>query len=136
MSIGDVVFENCTNLKKIVIYTAMKLTKSMFGYNCSPTEIYISNPGQLPNDLKPAAAVCFVNQPDALDSDRGKAHIKYIQANAAKLMKHAFNHIELLRLMCENKLLEPEVAEVYLAAAQEKQNTEAIAMLLDYQQHS
>ena len=71
------------------------------------------------------------------ESERGKNHLKYIKSNAAKLTETAIARPALLRLMCARKLLKAEDVEAYFACAQKagKKNTEAIALLLDYQQN-
>lgn len=131
-SIGKWAFDGCSNLSTIISST--KLDKGIFDSSFSKP-IITNDPGNLPAKMKPLAAVGFAETSDDPKSERGKKHTKYIKANAAKLTEEAFAHPTLLRLMCENKLLTPEVTEAYLAAAQETGNAEITAMLLDYQQN-
>lgn len=132
MSIGESAFGNCRSIS--TIYSNTRLVKGIFDEKFS-NPVITNDPGMLPNNMKPLAAIGFAENPDAPASDRGKKHLKYIKANAAKLKDEAFSHPTLLRLMCYNKLLSPEVTDLYLSAAREKGNTELTAMLLDYQQN-
>ena len=72
-------------------------------------------------------------KPDEPDTERGRKHIKYIEDNAADLQQEAFKYKALLTLMFKSRLLKPEVAESYLAAAQDQGNTEITAAILQYQ---
>ena len=131
-SIGSEAFSGCDGLTGIFSYT--KLSKDLFDKDFS-NPLVTNDPGMLPAFMKPLAAIGFAEQPDEPKSERGKKHLKYIKSNAAKLIKEAFAHPALLSLMCENKLLTPETAETYLAAAQDAGRAELAAMLLDYQQN-
>ena len=138
--IGNRAFGFCGRMESLVVLSDLKLTKDMFktqksGLATRFDRIAVDDPGKLPTDMKPAAAIGFAEQPDDPKSERGKKHRKYIKANAAKLVKEALAHPALLRLLCENMLLTPEVTELYLAAAQEAGNAENSALLLDYQQN-
>ena len=75
------------------------------------------------------------SRPAESGSEREKKHLKYIKSNAARLVREALAHPALLGLICEKKLLTPEAAELYLSAAQEQGRTDAVALLLDYQQN-
>lgn len=138
--IGNRAFGFCGRMESLVVLSDLKLTKDVFktqksGLATRFDRIAVDDPGKLPTDMKPAAAIGFAEQPDNPKSERGKNHLKYIKSNAAKLVKEALSHPALLGLMCEEKLLTPEVTEAYLAAAQEAGNTENTALLLDYQQN-
>ena len=135
-SIGKDAFGGCRNLTTII--SNVKLSKDVFVEHFPDVfsnPIITNDPGMLPTFLKPLAAIGFAEHPDDPKSERGKTHLKYIKSNAAKLEKEALAHPALLRLLCENKLLKPEVTESYLAAASETGNTDITAMLLDYQQN-
>ena len=137
--IGNRAFGYFGRMESLVVLSDLKLTKDMFQTQKSGSatrfdRIVAGDPGKLPADMRPAAAIGFAEQPDDPKSERGKKHLKYIKANAAKLVKE-LAHPALLRLLCENKLLTPEATELYLAAAQEAGNTENTALLLDYQQN-
>ena len=139
-SIGDSAFGSCGRMESIVVLSDLKLTKNMFktpkwGSETCFELVVTNDPGLLPANMKPLAAIGFAEQPDDPKSERGKKHLKYIKSNAAKLVKEAFAHPALLQLMCDNKLLTPEVTEAYLAAAQEAGSAELTALLLDYQQN-
>jgi hypothetical protein len=131
-SIDDNAFRGCSSLTSI--FTNTKLTKDLFDKKLT-NPLVTNDPGMLAAHMKPLAAIGFAENPDDPRSERGKKHLKYIKSNAAKLVEEAFAHPALLRLMCENKLLTPEVTEAYLAAVQEAGNTELTALLLDYQQN-
>lgn len=130
-SIDSRAFWGCKKLTSIISNT--KLPKNIFDADFS-NPLITNDPSMLPANMKPLAAIGFAEHPDDPKSERGKKHLKYIKTNAAKLIKEALAHPALLRLMCENKLLTPEVTEAYLAAAQEVGNAEITAVLLDYQQ--
>ena len=145
-SIGDSSFRGCTSLTSIgnmafygcgsltSVFASTRLSMDMFDE--TPTCAIVTNdPGLLPADMKPLAAIGFAENPDDPKSERGKKHLKYIKSNAAKLVDEALTYPALLQLMCDNKLLTPEVTEAYLAAAQETGNAENTALLLDYQQN-
>ena len=139
-SIENGAFGCCGRMTSLVVLSDLKMAKDMFmdlilGLKTSFDRIVTVDPGKLPVNMKPLAAIGFAKNPDDPKSERSKKHLKYIKSNAAKLIKEAFAHPALLRLMCENKLLTPEVTEAYLAAAQEAGNTESTALLLDYQQN-
>ena len=131
-SIGKCAFDGCRNLT--IIISSIKLAKGIFDDAISGPVI-TNDPGNLPAKMKPLASIGFAENPDDPKLERGKKHLKYIKANAAKLQSEAFAHPALLNLMCENKLITPEVADAYLAAAQKTGNTEITTILLDYQQN-
>lgn len=138
--IGNRAFGFCGRMESLVVLSDLKLTKDMFktqksGLATRFDRIAVDDPGKLPTDMKPAAAIGFAEQPDDPKSERGKKHLKYIKSNATKLVKEALSYPALLGLMCEEKLLTPEATELYLAAAQEAGNAENSALLLDYQQN-
>lgn len=138
--IGNKAFGYCGKMESLVVLSDLKLTKDMFktqkwGLETSFDRIVAEDPGKLPADMKPIAAISYAKNPAEPGSERDKKHLKYIKSNAAKLVKEAFAHPALLRLMCENKLLTPEAAEAYLAAGQETGSAEITALLLDYQQN-
>ena len=133
-SIGDGAFYECSKLKSLEIYSSIKLTKDIFN-RVKPERVTTVDPGNLPVAWRPIAAVGYAENPAEPGSEREKKHLKFFKSNATKLMKVALAHPALLGLMCEKKLLTPEVTEAYLAAAQEAGNAEAITVLLDYQQN-
>ncbi len=133
--IGDEAFRYCSGLKKFEMLADSKLEKIVFGKATKPERIMIGDPGNVPAAFRPAAAVGYAEDPAEPGTEREKKHLKYIKSNAAKLLDRALSHPALLGLMCEKKLLTPETAELYLAAAQEQGKTDAVAQLLDYQQN-
>ena len=139
-NIGNKAFGICGQMKSFVLLSELKLTKNMFktqkwDLETSFDRIVTEDPGKLPADMKPIAAVTYAENPTEPGSDREKKHLKYIKSNAMKLVKEALSHPALLGLMCEKKFLTPETAELYLTAAQEQGKTDAVALLLDYQQN-
>ncbi len=131
-SIGEKVFTGCNSLTSI--FTNTRLSKNVFDKGFS-NPIITNDPGMFPVSMKPLTAIGFAEHPDDPRSERGKKHLKYIKSNAGKLIQEALTHPVLLRLMCENKLLTPEVAEAYLTAAQEAGDAESTALLMDYLQN-
>ena len=131
-SIGKSAFINCKKLSRIV--TGSKLPANCFDKNFSGT-VLTNDPANLPVKMKPLAAISFAENPDDPTSERGKKHLKYIKSNAAKLKDMAFSNPALLRLMCRNKLLTPEITDQYLDTARATGSAEVTAMLLDYKQN-
>ena len=130
--LGEGAFKLCKNLSRIV--SGVKLPDDCFDSDYNGP-VFTNDPGNLPEWMKPLAAISFAENPDDLTSERGKKHLEYIKGNAAELKVEAFTHPMLLRLMCENKLLTPEITDLYLDAASETGNAEIIAELLDYKQN-
>ena len=140
-SIGSKAFGFCGKMESLTVLSDLKLTKDMFktqkwGLETCFERVTAEDPATLPNDMKPAAAIGYAEDPAEPGSEREKKHLKYIKSNAAKLVKEALSHPALLGLMCGKKLLTPETTELYLAAAQEQGRSDAVALLLDYQQNS
>jgi hypothetical protein len=129
-SIGDCAFYGCSGLRRII--TGCEIPSACFDRTLS-APVFCNDPEMLPPFMRPLAAIGFAEKPDGPDTGRGRKHIKYIKANAAELQKEAFAHPSLLTLMFSNRLLDPETAESFLAAAQAEGNTEIIAVILQYQ---
>lgn len=59
-------------------------------------------------------------------------YLKHIKTKASEYMVMAINNPELRELMCREKLIPAQEAEVYLEAARERQHESAIALMEDY----
>ena len=94
--------------------------------------IWINDISMLPNDWKPYAAIGFARDPSNRTDARGQSHIKYLTANAAKLVSTAFEEPALLKLMLDERCIKPSVIQIYLDEADRTKRPEIKAMLLEY----
>jgi len=129
--IGDSAFSFCSSLEKII--TKVKLTNNHIRYTSFEKPISTNDPAMLPNYMKPLAAIGYAENPDDEDTDRKKAHLNYLNANANKLISETISHPALLYLMLENKFLKPEDVDSFIEAV--AGNTEMTAALLDYKEN-
>ena len=131
--IGPGAFYDCEKLTKVVLRpTECEIDTYAFE---ETAQVRVSDISALPPRCRPGAAVAFAE--DGGDpTDAGfESHIKYIKANAAKLLEQAVEHPALLELMCREKLLTAKHMEKYMAAVQALGDPVQIAMLLDYQEN-
>lgn len=66
-------------------------------------------------------------------SDAGKAVLEYLEKNAAKLCKCAFDHPAMLKLLCSFALIHAKDMDVFTTEAEKRKDTELKALLLNYQ---
>ena len=137
--IGKSAFRGCKSLTRLELYCSIdSKTAKEARLNLSQlNQIVTDDVKKIPTTYRPIAAATFAEENPDCESERGKNHLKYIKSNVEKLAETAVAHPALLRLMCARKLLKAENVEAYFACAQKagKKNTEAIALLLDYQQN-
>jgi len=96
----------------------------------------VKDPSLLPKKMQPAAMVGYANNPDKGDTVRNRLHIAYIKAKAGELLETALEYPALMRIILENRFVEPEEAKKYIEAAAERKLTEITAMLLEYTKDS
>lgn len=75
----------------------------------------------------------FSQNEDMYDEALRTEYCAYIKKNAAKLVAAAFDYPELLHLMCREKLISAKHIDIFTEEATRRENTEATAVLLDYQ---
>ena len=103
----------------------------ILGKNCMPT-IHIDDIGNVSAKYRPGCAVGFAEDNRDCTDENGKAYLKYIKANAAKLIGKAIEHPALFYLMLREKLITAKNIDAITEAVQQSGNTELIAALLDY----
>ena len=130
ISIDDNAFADCNKLKTII--TKKALPRKAFVDTKFRNPIATNDPALLPPKAQPMAMVGYAENPEEFAPGRQTAHMKYLEANAPKLLKEMLTYPALLRLTLENQLLLPETADSFLRAAIEKGKTEAAAILNDY----
>ena len=69
-----------------------------------PEKIWVEDIACLTPALRPAGAICFAEDPSGSERRR-TSHLKYIEANASKLVNHTKNHPALLKLMVKHGLI-------------------------------
>lgn len=79
-----------------------------------------------------SAVIGFAEDNRDCTDENGKAYVKYIKANAAKLAGLATEHPTLFYLMLREKLISAKDLDAFTKAVQESRNTELIAAILDY----
>ncbi len=157
-AIGGNAFNSCFDLAQITFGSGITtMGKEIFGWTCDlkkvivPTcvasllskqldatdDLRIDTPelSALSPKLRPCAVLCFAEDGGLNTDPRYESHIKYIRANAAKLVDMAMKCPSLLSLMCREKLIAAKDIEKYVETAQKTENAELITMLLDYQQN-
>ena len=99
--------------------------------DCMPT-IHINDISNVSAKYRPGCAVGFAEDNRDCTDENGKAYLKYIKANAAKLIGKAIEHPALFYLMLREKLITAKNIDAITEAVQQSRNTELIAALLDY----
>lgn len=79
-----------------------------------------------------SAVIGFAEDNRDCTDENGKAYVKYIKANAAKLAGLAIEHPALFYLMLREKLISAKDLDAFTKAVQDSGNTELIAAVLDY----
>lgn len=78
-----------------------------------------------------SAVIGFAEDNRDCTDENGKAYVKYIKANAAKLVGLAIEHPDLFYLMLREKLIFAKDLDAFTKAVQDSGNTELIAAVLD-----
>ena len=132
-SIGYSAFDNCTNLENFTCPSPLaSQLKNALLETRTPSIIHFPNISDLSTQFRPNAAVGFAEDNRDCTDENGKAYVKYIKANAAKLVGLAIEHPALFYLMLREKLISAKDLDAFTAAVQDSGNTELIAAILDY----
>lgn len=131
-SIGDRAFVSCNKLSDLTIPNSLGIELSrILDKDCTPT-IHIDDISSVSSKYRPGCAVGFAEDNRDCTDENGKAYLKYIKANAAKLIGKAIEHPALFYLMLREKLITAKNIDAITEAVQQSRNTELIAALLDY----
>ena len=131
-SIGDKAFEQCNKVSDLTLPSALGAELSrILGKNCMPN-IHIDDIGNVSAKYRPGCAVGFAEDNRDCTDENGKAYLKYIKANAAKLIGKAIEHPALFYLMLREKLITAKNIDAITEAVQQCVNAEMIAAILDY----
>ena len=132
-SIGYSAFDNCTNLENFTCPSPLaSQLKNALLETRTPSIIHFPNISDLSTQFRPNAAVGFAEDNRDCTDENGKAYVKYIKANAAKLAGVAIEHPALFYLMLREKLISAKDLEAFTKTVQDSGNTELIAAILDY----
>ena len=155
IGIGDTAFGYCNGLEVVSLPASLqKIGKAIFDYcgkcsfsipewktelttavkNCVVTGITTENITKVPAKYRPVAALAYVTDQNVqADSFRTKNHLAYLEKNVDKLCDFSFEHPELLRYLCEHKLIKPANVDLYVQEAVKRDDVELKALILEYQ---
>ena len=133
-TIGKKAFEGCQKLSDITA-TAWTKTISNALKDCPIHIIHTESvPSEIPNKYKSSALLGFVLAGHTdYSSNMAIAYKDYTGKSAAKLCEFAFDNPQLLRFICEQKLIHAKDIDIYTEEAEKRGNAEFKAMLLNYQ---
>ena len=132
-STGKEAFSGCANLKEFTCPSSFaKQLQTILPKAETPIILHITDISDISAKLRPGAAVGFVEDNRDCTDENGKAYVKYIKANAAKLVGLAIEHPALFYLMLREKLISAKDLDAFTKAVQDSRNTELIAAILDY----
>ena len=108
------------------------LTKAL--KTCRVTAIVTEDASLVPPEFRRALRIGRAFAPaSSLDTPEAREDLAWLSRNAAALRKEAFRLPELLRFLCERKLIRPGSADAYLAEARARNDPELVSLLLSYQ---
>ena len=132
-SIGKEAFSTCANLKEFTCPSSFaKQLQTILPKAETPIILHIPDISDISAKFRPGAAVGFAEDNRNCTDENGKAYVKYIKANAAKLVGLAIEHPALFYLMLREKLISAKDLDAFTKAVQDNGNTELIAAVLDY----
>ena len=132
-SIGNWAFSGCISLKNFTCPSSFaKELQTILPQTETPITLHFPNISNISAKFRPGAAVGFAEDNRDCTDENGKAYVKYIRANAAKLAGLAIEHPALFYLMLREKLISAKDLDAFTAAVQDSGNTELIAAVLDY----
>ena len=132
-SIEASAFTECENLQEFTCPSSFaKQLQTILPKAETPIILHITDISDISAKLRPGAAVGFVEDNRDCTDENGKAYVKYIKANAAKLAGVAIEHPALFYLMLREKLISAKDLEAFTKAVQDSGNTELVAAILDY----
>ena len=154
-SIGDEAFSGCTSLTSVMIPESVtslgvgafkRCAKVVFHrWDASfatsldeSTRIVILDEGvsasSFPDKLRKAALRGYASgEGRKEDAKIKKTYMEYAEKNAVALCPEAFTNPDLLNFLCRNKLIPAQYADHYMEEAERRGASEAIALLLNYQ---
>ena len=131
-SIGDKAFEQCNKVSDLTLPGTLGAElKRILDKDCKPV-IHIDDISSVSSKYRPGCAVGFAEDNRDCTDENGKAYLKYIKANAAKLIGKAIEHPALFYLMLREKLITAKNIDAITEAVQQSGNAEMIAAILDY----
>ena len=102
--------------------------------NCRVKAIVTEDASLVPHEFRRALRVGRAFAPASpLDTPEAGEDLAWLARNAASLRKDAFEMPELLRFLCDRKLIRPGSADAYLEEARAREDPELISLLLSYQ---
>lgn len=132
-SIGKEAFTTCVNLKDFTCPSPFaKQLQTILPKTKTTIILHIPDISDISAKFRPGAAVGFAEDNRDCTDENGKAYVKYIKANAAKLAGLAIEHPALFYLMLREKLISAKDLDAFTKAVQDSGNTELIAAVLDY----
>lgn len=132
-SIEAPAFTECENLQDFTCPSSFaKQLQTILPQTKTLIILHIPDISDISAKFRPGAAVGFAEDNRDCTDENGKAYVKYIKANAAKLAGLAIEHPALFYLMLREKLIFAKDLDAFTKAVQDSGNTELIAAVLDY----
>lgn len=132
-SIEAPAFTECENLQDFTCPSSFaKQLQTILPQTKTLIILHIPDISDISAKFRPGAAVGFAEDNRDCTDENGKAYVKYIKANAAKLAGLAIEHPALFYLMLREKLISAKDLDAFTKAVQDSGNTELIAAVLDY----
>lgn len=124
-------FSGCRNISSVYFDADTSLTARIFN-DFIPSRIHAADLSRVSNQLKPYAVLGYFSENYDISSDRGIQHLSYLRKNMGILINIILDNLFLLEVVIANDL--PFDLETYLETASNRQNLEAIVMLLEYKE--
>jgi len=131
-SIGNYAFPSGDAITDVRVLSPIAIGNKVFRNDLPNAKFYIEDIMKVPASLRKNAAIGFVEEFDQASEFRCQGHLKYIKANAAKLVDTAIENPQLLRIMCVEKLISAKNVDAFLEAAQNSGDIELTALILNY----
>ena len=127
---GTKVFDGCTFSVSVPQWTPM-ITKLLD--SAKVEKIYSDSFTSVPAKYRPSAALGAVSE-ESFDpqSEAGAPVIAYLSKNDDKLCSFAFDHPELLRFLCSQRLIKAKNVDRYSEEAEKRGDAEQKALILNY----
>lgn len=131
-SLGSDAFCNCWNLKRVTI-EGDKVTGIKKAFDSSAYILFlVKKLSMLSPEQRRRSCFMFAKCGGDCEEPYRSIYLKHIKTKASEYMVTAISNPVLLELMCREKLIPAQEAEVYLEAARERQHESAIALMEDY----
>ena len=116
-SIAETAFTECENLQNFVCPSSFaKQLQNILPKTKTPIILHIPDISDISTKFRPGAAVGFAEDNRDCTDENGKAYVKYIKANAAKLAGLAIEHPTLCYLMLREKLISAKDLDAFTKA--------------------